>query len=1721
MNDLEATYGLAPVQAAMLVNVVTAPGSGVDVEQMIADLPEAIDVPRLHAAWRAVFARHPALRTRFEWEGRDRPVQHVQREVDVELPLTDLRGGDPSRFDAFLAEDRARGFDLAKAPLARLHLFQLDEGYRLVWTFFHGILDGATFPVLVREVFSAYDGEPWVADTASYADHIAWLEREIHARASAARAFWREKLAGVDPVAPARTGLTGHRDVELPLDEVESRGLRALAAACEATVNNVVQAAWSLVVAAERGEDDVVIGITRGCRRGSSPRAADVIGLCINTLPLRVRIDPTTTVLDLVRHVRDEHRAVRDFEHTPLSEAQSEPLFDSILVFNERSMMDAVRPLWPERRFRWVEQTNFPLTLFAYADPRILLKLTHDRAFVDDAAADRLVARLRAILAAMAPEVRVKSLPVLTEPERALLLEAWNATETPVPIARVHDLVEAQVGRTPEARILCRDESMTYRQLDARACGLARTLQERGVGPGDLVGLFVDRSLDMMVGLLGILKAGAAYVPMDPAYPRERIAMMLEDARAKVVVTQAHLAASLGVDCVLIGGREETSVASGAAPSDLAYVIFTSGSTGRPKGVMVEHRNVVNFFTAMDVALGVTAENRVSPGTWLAVTSISFDISVLELLWTLARGFDVVIHAPVAMAPRKMDFSLFYFASDAGGSGPKYRLLIEGAKFADAHGFSAVWTPERHFHAFGGLYPNPSVTSAALAMVTKNVELRAGSVVLPLHNPIRVAEEWAVVDNLSNGRVGLSFASGWHANDFALMPENYPQRRELMVEGIATIRKLWKGETTTAKNGNGEPVEVKILPAPVRREPPIWVTAAGSPDTFKLAGQLGANVLTNMLGQSVSELASKLAVYRQARKDAGHEGPGHVSLMLHTFVGRDEAAVRAKVKAPFLQYLATSTDLVKKAKWDFPAFKQAAQQDYELTPEENAALMEFAFERYVTTSGLFGTPESCLEMVARLRAIGVDEVACLVDFGVDEDEVLASLEHLAELARLANAPQVAVDDHASELARHRVTHLQCTPSLATVLEGDVGGLSKLLVGGEALPEALARRLAPKVGALLNMYGPTETTVWSTFAAIGEGPITIGRPVANTRIYLLDRHLRPVPLGVPGDLWIGGAGVVRGYLGRDDLTAERFIESPFVPGDRLYKTGDRARYAKDGELIFLGRNDHQVKIRGYRIELGEVESVLARHAAVGEAVVVAREDVPGDKRLVAYVIPKGAQSVATWGAIWNETYASAADDAAAGWTSSFTGERIPDEEMKAWAEETVARVRALGGRRILEIGCGTGMIALGIAPHCDSYLGIDLSESAVKRVAAAAAAHPHVRTQVGRADALPEGTFDVVILNSVAQYFPDAPYLVSVLEQAAARLAPGGAIFVGDVRSLPLHEAFCAAVELARAEDAVPLAELRAQVARRRESDVELVVDPAFFTDAVPARVPELGQVMIAVKSSPVRNEMTCFRYDVTLRKAPPLPASAVVRAAIPNARVTRELALAAGLARHGTAADLRRLAPADGEDPATLFGPGVVVTWGAAPGTVDVVEAPGLAGPPKASRPLAEYVHTPRARAAPLGPELKAFVAARLPDFMVPSATVVLEAFPLTPNGKVDRKALPAPERDRQETAQAYVAPQSELEGAIAKVWQELLGLERVSTQVRLKDLGANSLLMFQANARLRSELGRELSLVEMFRFPTIAALAEHLRSAAPKAAAKEGTERGQARRDAMLRRRR
>jgi natural product biosynthesis luciferase-like monooxygenase protein len=351
-----------------------------------------------------------------------------------------------------------------------------------------------------------------------------------------------------------------------------------------------------------------------------------------------------------------------------------------------------------------------------------------------------------------------------------------------------------------------------------------------------------------------------------------------------------------------------------------------------------------------------------------------------------------------------MKFSLFFFDGDGSRAGSdNYRLLIDSTRCADQAGFSAVWTPERHFHAFGGLYPNPAMTSAALAMVTQHIQLRSGSVVLPLHHPVRVAEDWALIDNLSNGRAALSVAPGWTMDEFILSREPHGSRRGLMWRSLEQLQRLWRGEAVEFEDAGGRLVAAKTLPRPLQAELPLWITCQAT-ETFVETGRMGANALTSLLGETIEEVAEKIRRYREALAAAGHDPASRtVSLMMHTFLGDDEEQVKADIRAPFGDYLKTHYGLLENLAKGMGL--NVSIKDF--TEDDLDSLLKFGVEGFMQRRSLIGTPRGCLPFVREMEQLGVDELCCLIDFVQDYDAVMGALPHLLALKELADGADTA------------------------------------------------------------------------------------------------------------------------------------------------------------------------------------------------------------------------------------------------------------------------------------------------------------------------------------------------------------------------------------------------------------------------------------------------------------------------------------------------------------------------------------------------------------------------------------------------------------------------------------------------------------------------------------------------------------------------------------------
>jgi amino acid adenylation domain-containing protein len=875
-------------------------------EGLAIRLTGALDVAALQVALAELVTRHEALRTTFSSDGSKLLI--APRGAS-ELSQLDLRSeSDPlAAYRAFERSEVDKPFDLERGPLLRATLVRLGDSEAVLLLLVHHIVcDGWSFGVLVRELGALYSAHEQGATAQleppeSFVDYAE--ERARHSQSSDARkslAYWIEQFAdGVPtlelPLDKQRPALRSYRAerVEHEIGPELVAAIKAFAKQQNASLLQLLLTSFQTLLARLSNQWDLVVGIS-AAGQASSGRYG-LVGHAVSFLPIRARLDADGTFSDALartkRHLGDalEHQDVTFgtlLENLVLARDPSRiPLAPINFNVDQAIAGSGFAGLA-------LEATNVARTHEAFEMFINLVDRKHSFFIEAQYNADLFcgetvrawLASYEALLAAVVENRRepLAKLPLLTPAAKRALLESGNDTVTPFECdTTLHGFFERQVDADAQREALAFEgQRISYGELDARANRLAHHLRKAGAGPERIVAVCVRRSIDMVVAQLGILKAGAAYLPLDPSYPPERLAYMLQDSGASLIVSRhdsLEALGELGADqktVLLDAQREQLDGESSQRPEPLArgeniaYVIYTSGSTGKPKGVLVEHRNFANFLAGMDQRLTLSP-----PGVWLCATSIGFDISLLEIFGSLARGFSVVLH------------------SDE--SGPEYAI---------------------------------------------------------------------------------------------------------------------------------------------------------------------------------------------------------------------------------------------------------------------AALIK----------------------------------------------------------------------------QHAVTHFQCTPSQATVLLGDalgraaLWGLKELLLGGEALPKDLAHRLTSLSSVrLLNMYGPTETTIWSTSHEVRPegGAIPIGKPIANTRVYVLDVYGEPVPRGAIGELYIAGAGVTRGYHQRPELTRERFVPDPFVAeaSGRMYKTGDLARLRADGNIEFLGRNDHQVKIRGYRIELGEIEVALRTHKAVREVVVIAREDNAGDKRLVAYLV----------------------------------------------------------------------------------------------------------------------------------------------------------------------------------------------------------------------------------------------------------------------------------------------------------------------------------------------------------------------------------------------------------------------------------------------------------------------------------------------------------------------
>ena len=914
VQNLEDIYQLSPMQQGMLFHSIYSPDSGVYFEQSLFTIKGELDVNAFEQAWQQVVDRHSILRSSFLWEDLERPQQVVHRRVTLPFETQDWSNlsvaQQEERLNEYVAGDRTQGFDLGTAPLIRLALFRLSSDlHRFVFSRHHLLLDRWSRSLVLKEVFAFYDvlckGQALTVEPLRpYGDYIAWLDAQDK---GAAEMYWRESLAGV--LAPTTLAAdkkpsgnvaaeSAYGDERFQLSEESMERLRAFAREQKLTLNILAQASWALLLSRYTRDTDVLFGVTVAGRPVTLAGVESMVGLFINTLPLRVRVPASSTMLSWLRDLQEQQSAMQQYEYSSLMDIQgwSEvprgvPLFESIFVFENLPVGSSFQTGNGGLEFQsdrgLGSNTGYPLTVLVSPGSKLTIQLVYDRARFEQTTIRQLLGHMQMLLENLPLNFAqpVASVPLLTEAERKQILSDWNATQVAFSNESVLPLFEAQVDRTPDAlAVVFENQQLSYRELNARANQLAHHLRGLGLGPDARVGIAIDRCLEIAVAVLGALKAGAAYVPLDPAYPSERLAFMLEDAQCATLLTNERVRASLpdtGVkvlsldsDWSRVAHDSSENPETRVSAENLAYVIYTSGSTGWPKGVAMTHGALGNLIS-WQIA------NSFAPARTLQFASLSFDVSFQELFSTWCSGGTL--------------------------------LLVSD---------------------------------------------------------------------------------------------------ELRRDAAAMLR-------------------------------------------FLIASQV------------------------------------------------------ERIFVPFVY-----------------------------------------------------------------------------------------LQHLAEAC--ADASDGPLPVHLREIITAG-EQLEITPQISE----------------------LFRRL--KDCTLHNHYGPSETHVVTAHAlsgAVNDWPKLppIGRPIANTQIYVLDQSRQPAPIGVSGELCIGGANVSRGYLNRPELTAEKFVPDPFSrePGARIYCTGDLARYLNEGAVEFLGRIDSQVKIRGFRVELGEIETTLAAHPLVREAVVVVPDEA-NDRRLVAYIV----------------------------------------------------------------------------------------------------------------------------------------------------------------------------------------------------------------------------------------------------------------------------------------------------------------------------------------------------------------------------------------------------------------------------------------------------------------------------------------------------------------------
>ncbi|HEY6802398.1 MAG TPA: non-ribosomal peptide synthase/polyketide synthase [Pyrinomonadaceae bacterium] len=1218
---IEDIYPVTPLQQGLLFHSLYEPDAGFYHIQMSCNLGSGFAAAAFIGAWQEVVDRHAILRTAFVWQGVALPLQVVYRSVPlpvVEFDWRDLEAVEQrERWEKLRLDDRARGFDLTTAPLMRLVLVRSgNDNYKLLWSHHHLLLDAWCMNLVVSQVFEAYErrrrGSESInarSETRPFKDYIAWLQQQDMGQAES---FWREALHGFSEPTPlplerrnkpneSHTGV-GTRRVNLSREQTYR--LQERARREQLTMNTVLQGAWAFLLARYSGTRDIIFGTTVSGRSAELAGVEEMVGLFINTLPVRVRVNDGQPIWDWLRELQQQQVEMRQYEFSPLAQVQqwSEvgagiPLFETLLTYENHPMPESMKSAERgsgngggpsvEEVDVW-ERTGYPLGVVAAPGPELIIELTYERVRFDDENIERVCAHLQTILEELASgnRDRVAAIQMLNSSERRQLLSEWNKTEFAItPYDSIASAFEARVDAAPESSaVVYGAEQITYGELSRRANQLAHHLRDLGVGPEVLVGICLERNIEMVVSVFAVLKAGGAYLPLDPAYPIERLAMMLDDSQAPVVITTEELLDNLPTSwaqvlCIdsekeTIASLSETNLDVAINADNTAYVIYTSGTTGLPKGVMVPHRGVINLAHWQADNFGVTSNSRVSQ-----FASYNFDGAVGETVMALLNGATLVMLDREDMEPAKLVRALNEQRINVCVMVPSMlkemdpELLTNGDELsivavgeACPQELAVKWSRRCKFsNAYG---PTEYTVYSHLWLVNE-AEVKRDECV-PIGWPIHNSKSYILDANLEPvpaGMVGEIYISG------PGLARGYLNKPELTAERF--IPNKFNDDTD-----------------------------------FVAGGDL-----------SVASVAPEIDAFKERWSSNGHN---------KSLDWRE--AIPAEVIARLVRGL--DADLQERTR----AF---------VTNYSNKNGVYQGFCRYLleAANGTYASSGINSEVLTHLLPFADFQSLSGVDFGFGHGEVLQSLTNLGARMRGLDFNPLFVQQSRAKGLDVRMMKVDVVPESFAAESGIENDSQDF-----AISTLLLDRLEQPLNMLKNLFQVLKDggrfAIQTLLPIVGIDDGDIAEPIVYTpEAYRLTpgKDVEEDKQLLVSLLRQCGAGEVSVYqlpyvvTSRDGL--QEYTLWSFVGGkavnreqrvshyDRMYKTGDLGRYLPDGRIEFRGRVDTQVKLRGFRIELAEIENVLLAHQNVTDCVVIARDDERGGKSLIAYVVSDSTLSSA--------------------------------------------------------------------------------------------------------------------------------------------------------------------------------------------------------------------------------------------------------------------------------------------------------------------------------------------------------------------------------------------------------------------------------------------------------------------------------------------------------------